>query len=183
MSEPLSIERRDEMWGQLRQMLLSGVHPEHGDPFKDVVPVVVYQAHAAHNAAFLARLKAANHKCGGDTIVALGYHGDGHGGMVPGEAFILEREMSDDGWSSDGFVDGYAVNGTSFVFTDDTATWVVLTVGDVQVIACGRALLDAFFDDLPAAVAASEEFRNLFDRAAILPAFQAMASRGRLPYL
>lgn len=180
MSERLTTGERDERWAMLRERLLSGRHPEHGDPLHARVAVAVYEPSEVHDPAFLARMRAAMAVTGGRRLFALGFEDDGGGGIAPGEAFAL-GDLDEDGWSDAGFAEGWAVNGVPFVFTDETARWAIATVVDVQVVGAEAALVRAFWSDDEVARDAIEAFRRDFDTPDILPSFRAMAGRARLP--
>ncbi|MFO0745068.1 MAG: hypothetical protein U1F43_05235 [Myxococcota bacterium] len=175
----LTAEEMNERWRALRSRLLTGLHPEAGDPIQSDVPIAVYESSSVHDPALFARLERARAATGAGALYALGYDLGADGEVLPNDGFRVDGADAD-AWLAAGNEHGWAINGLSFAIADDSASWVVMSVVDAQVVACLPALLGPLFGDRAAAEAAVQAFAAEFDTPAMMPAFRAMAGYARV---
>jgi len=176
----LSPHQVQTLWRGLRERLLTGLHPEAGDPIREDVPISVFERTSERGVELFARLERAREAAGGSALFVVDYDPAGQGAVEPAEGFRLVDPGVHE-WMDAGEEHGWTFNGTSFAFADDTASWVVLTLVDVQVVACQPELIGPFFGDRERAEDILWAFRATYDTPLTVPAFRAMTRYARLP--
>ena len=167
------------IWQRLLGALLSGAHPEDGDPVTPGVAWAVYEEHDVFGPDFHARLLEAVGE--GGAITALEYYDDGSGGITVAGGVRLTVPGDADAWYDLAMESNVGINGMGWILSDDSATWVAMTVVDVQLVAATADAAKAWFGSRADAERRRAAFAEAFDSPDRGEPFQRLVGFARVP--